>query len=136
MNQKISLTKLIIFIGLIGSGYIFSQDEKAPQPAQEQVAVEKSDIILCGHCGEIKGSEKCCKEAKVCSCGAHKGSPACCKIKLAGKDVVLCNDCGHEKGSKVCCAEDAVKCDSCKKAKGSPGCCLKVDTKVKPIKTD
>jgi hypothetical protein len=34
---------------------------------------------LCSKCGEIAGSEKCCKEgAELCAgCGLHKGSPGC-----------------------------------------------------------
>jgi len=88
---------------------------------------EKASIVLCGHCGQVKGSDVCCaKDAIVCSCGAHKGSPVCCKIKLSGQDVTLCNNCGSVKGTDICCATDAVKCDNCGKTKGSPGCCLSV----------
>lgn len=33
---------------------------------------------ICPKCGEIAGSERCCKEAELCpGCGLHKGSPGC-----------------------------------------------------------
>jgi len=38
---------------------------------------------LCKGCGEVKGSEKCCKPAgrtKCAKCGLFKGSPGCCKM--------------------------------------------------------
>ncbi|HDY65522.1 MAG TPA: hypothetical protein ENH84_04740 [Phycisphaerae bacterium] len=38
---------------------------------------------ICAKCGQIKGSDLCCKDgAKICSkCGLAKGSPGCCIIK-------------------------------------------------------
>ncbi len=79
-------------------------------------------VTLCGRCGEIKGSDKCCRAgAKRCMCGAIKGAPGCCKIPIKGKDSVLCPGCGEIKGSKKCCAPGAKRC-SCGAIKGSPGC--------------
>ena len=44
-------------------------------------------IVLCGQCGQIKGSGVCCvKDAKMCGCGAHSGSPACCVILVEAPD--------------------------------------------------
>jgi hypothetical protein len=79
---------------------------------------------LCGGCGQIKGSDVCCKaDAEECDgCGLAKGSPGCCKIEK-GQDVALCAGCGQIKGSDVCCKADAEKCGTCGLAKGSPGCC-------------
>ncbi len=50
----------------------------------------KKALALCGACGELKGSEKCCvKGAEKCSkCELNAGSPGCCTIKK-GKDVKL-----------------------------------------------
>ena len=81
-------------------------------------------LLLCGGCGQIKGSDACCaKDAKVCDkCGLAAGSPGCCKIKK-GADAKLCSKCGQIAGSDVCCKPDAAKCDKCGLAKGSPGCC-------------
>ena len=43
---------------------------------------------LCGKCGEVAGSEKCCAGgAEVCpACGLHAGSPGC-KAKCAAAPV-------------------------------------------------
>jgi hypothetical protein len=79
---------------------------------------------LCGGCGQIKGSDVCCKaDAEKCGkCDLAKGAPGCCKI-TKGTDAPLCAKCGQIKGSDVCCNADAEKCTKCKMAKGSPGCC-------------
>lgn len=57
----------------------------------------KQVAIYCGKCGEVKGSEKCCKEGEKCDkCGLHKGSALCCKELpegAAGKDI--CSGCGQ-----------------------------------------
>ncbi len=46
----------------------------AKKDAAEKVATE-----TCPKCGELAGSEKCCKDgAEICAgCGLHKGSPGC-----------------------------------------------------------
>jgi hypothetical protein len=79
---------------------------------------------LCGGCGQIKGTEACCKaDAPKCAgCDLAKGSPGCCKIKK-GTDTALCAKCGQIKGTDACCKADAPKCAKCNLAKGSPGCC-------------
>lgn len=79
---------------------------------------------LCGHCGQIKGSDSCCAEgAATCAkCELQKGSAGCCKMK-AGDDVVLCAHCGQIKGDDACCAEGAEACAKCGLHKGAPGCC-------------
>ena len=59
------------------------------QEAKVETAAMKppyADVTLCGKCGQVKGSEKCCKPgAEKCPmCGLDKGSPGCCRInKLA-----------------------------------------------------
>ncbi len=37
---------------------------------------------LCGSCGEIAGTDSCCKEgAEKCEkCGLHEGAPGCCNL--------------------------------------------------------
>ncbi len=59
---------------------------------------------LCGGCGQIKGTELCCKEGvpKCDKCELAKGSPGCCKI-TKGTEAVLCGCCGEIKGSEACC---------------------------------
>ena len=85
-----------------------------------------AEVTLCGLCGEIKGSEKCCKEgvAGCANCGLHKGSVLCCSTAISGRrDVVLCRKCGHVAFSKKCCQTGASTCPKCGLHKGSPGCC-------------
>jgi hypothetical protein len=84
------------------------------------------EITLCGLCGEVKGTEKCCKEGiALCpNCGLHKGSVLCCSSALTSRrDVLLCMKCGERKFTKKCCQEDIALCPKCGLHKGSPGCC-------------
>ena len=45
-----------------------------------------AEKALCSACGQVKGSESCCKpDAEKCGkCGLDKGSPGCCKLPKAG----------------------------------------------------
>ena len=126
MNRILSV--LVISIFMIMSTTSMTANFIPADSKEKSVEVVKGDIVLCAHCGEIKGSANCCnKEAKRCGCGAIKGSPGCCAIAIGGEDVVLCRHCGQVKGSDVCCIVTAEKCDKCGKAKGSLGCCLLVE---------
>jgi len=44
---------------------------------------------LCTKCGQVVGSEACCKPgAEKCDkCGLDKGSPGCCKLEKATEEV-------------------------------------------------
>ena len=86
---------------------------------------KQSDVALCTGCGQIKGSDMCCKEGmpKCDSCSLAKGSPGCCKIPKGAKTAALCGHCGQIKGSELCCKAGQEKCAKCDLAKGSPGCC-------------
>jgi hypothetical protein len=89
--------------------------------------------VLCFKCGQIKGSDLCCKKgAKKCSkCGLHKGSPGCCRLDGAKKPVCLCTYCGEIKGSAKCCKAGVACCSKCGLHKGSPGCC-RITKETKP----
>ena len=92
----------------------------------DEVSNNKSDsIALCVKCGQIKGSELCCKpdQVKCASCDLTKGSPGCCKIPKDATTAVLCGHCGQIKGSELCCKPNQPKCSKCGLVKGSPGCC-------------
>ncbi len=82
-------------------------------------------IVLCGGCGQIKGSKLCCaKDAVSCQkCSLTVGAPGCCKISK-GTDAMLCAGCGQVKGSTQCCDKNAANCVKCGKIQGAPGCCL------------
>jgi len=89
-------------------------------------AVSPGAVGLCTGCGQIKGSDDCCRaDAATCpGCDLAKGSPGCCKIeKGSSESVSLCTGCGQIKGSKQCCQPGQASCTKCGLAKGSPGCC-------------
>ena len=93
---------------------------------------------LCHKCGEVVGTEKCCKKegrTKCEKCGLFEGSPGCCKIpKGTTQNVALCKKCGEIKGSDKCCKEEGrKKCEKCGLFEGSPGCC-KLPACCKPPK--
>lgn len=68
-------------------------------------------LLICGKCGEVKGSEKCCSEdAGRCSeCGLIEGSPGCCSMPRSGEDARICSQCGNIEGSDQCCGNGGVK---------------------------
>ena len=65
--------------------------EATVQTAAATVADVKGQK-LCLKCGQIKGSEKCCKSGqKLCKkCGLVKDSPGCCKIPKDAKAAYYC----------------------------------------------
>lgn len=72
---------LILFALSLFSNHASAQGSHKHDINEATVKTEK--VMLCGKCGQIKGTEQCCKaDAETCSkCGLHKGSPGCCKIK-------------------------------------------------------
>lgn len=129
------MKKMIFIIGVALTATWFScgESQKPVEGSQTTAVTDVHDhdhdalasaeiIKLCGDCGEIKGSDKCCrKDAEKCGkCGLIKGSPGCCKIQ---GDTELCSKCGEIKGSEKCCNKEAEKCGKCGLIKGSPGCC-------------
>jgi len=81
-------------------------------------------LVLCGKCGQVKGTDACCKAGqKTCAgCKLQKGSPGCCAVKK-GTDAKICTECGEVKGAAKCCkAEGRKKCEACGFLAGSPGC--------------
>ncbi len=136
-NKEISSMKKLSFLTVIvccmflitAAGNInllaFDSGDASVAGEKHEHKAKKKHAKICGHCGEIKGGEKCCKaDAKKCpKCKLNAGSPGCCKIEK-GKDVALCGKCGELKGGEKCCKADAKKCPKCKKNAGSPGCCI------------
>ena len=127
--MKLKKIAILFIIALFFSGC--EQKEKLNEKTQthSHSMGKNADITLCGNCGQVKGSDICCKvDAVKCGCGAHKGSPACCTITLTGENITLCGHCGEVRGSELCCLETAEKCVKCDKIKDSPGCCLHTHT--------
>ena len=82
-------------------------------------------VPLCVKCGQIKGTDVCCKaDQTTCSiCSLAKGSPGCCRIPKGATEAALCRKCGQIKGDVLCCKAGQATCDKCGLVKGSPGCC-------------
>jgi hypothetical protein len=62
---------------------------EAPKTEAKVQAKLVPDIIVCGKCGEVKGSELCCKTEgrEVCkTCGMFKDSPGCRIMDKAKKE--------------------------------------------------
>jgi hypothetical protein len=72
MMKKLMLIGLMV---LAVAAVSFAQTPTTNSDAAK--AAEKA--VLCKKCGEVKGSEKCCKpDTEKCSvCGLNKGSPGC-----------------------------------------------------------
>jgi hypothetical protein len=113
-----SIAVFVVFLGVNGC-------KKSDNAGAKSGAVYAASVELCTDCGQIKGSEMCCKpDQTMCEgCGLVKGSPGCCKIPKDAETAAICTDCGQIKGSESCCKPDQVKCESCGLVKGSPGCC-------------
>ncbi len=79
--KKIGFSLLLI-AAMTMSVSAFACGENKADKAKAAVA-EKA---LCGKCGQVKGSDLCCKAgAEKCGkCGLDKGSPGCCKLPKAG----------------------------------------------------
>lgn len=84
-----------------------------------------ASVELCTDCGQIKGSELCCKpgQATCAGCGLAKGSPGCCNIPEGAETAAICTGCGQIKGGELCCQPNQPTCPECGLVKGSPGCC-------------
>ncbi|MBW8016450.1 MAG: hypothetical protein FVQ82_09700 [Planctomycetes bacterium] len=122
MNKRKYILTLMIALTLTGVT-IFVQGCKK---STDDVAKNTSDsVALCVKCGQIKGSDLCCKpdQAKCGSCGLTKGSPGCCKIPKDATAAAICSHCGQIKGGELCCKPDQETCSKCGLVKGSPGCC-------------
>lgn len=54
--------------------------------SKSDTTVAPGTVGLCTQCGQIEGSDQCCRPgAATCpKCGLHKGSPGCCKMPLDG----------------------------------------------------
>ncbi len=84
-----------------------------------------ASVELCTMCGQVKGSELCCKpnQVKCAGCGLTKGSLGCCKIPEGAKTAAICATCGQIKETSLCCKPNEPTCPKCGLVKGSPGCC-------------
>ncbi|MCH7556288.1 MAG: hypothetical protein IIB56_02395 [Planctomycetes bacterium] len=107
-----------VFLGVDGCGRSGTGSSKAGKAFG-------ASVELCIKCGQIKGSDLCCKpnQTKCSSCGLVKGSPGCCNIPKDAQTTAICTKCGQIKGNTLCCKPNQPKCPKCGLVKGSPGCC-------------
>ena len=85
-NEKILV--IITLLALIGIALAASSCEKSEPVGRGTSDVSQPDssqaaaVELCTKCGQIAGSDKCCKAGteKCSACGLDKGSPGCCKL--------------------------------------------------------
>ncbi len=122
--RRLSLVMAAVASALM-LGACQGKKSSSAKPAETTDAKTAGKILICVKCGQVKGSDVCCKEgaAKCGMCGLHKDSPGCCRLGKATEDVCLCTHCGEIKGSDKCCKEGAAKCSKCGLNKDSPGCC-------------
>ena len=121
---KMRMVKLFVLLASVSIAALVMAGCGGGKAAPAAKPAAKKGAKLCGKCGLIKGSAKCCKPGAKCGkCGLIKGSPGCCKLPKGNKgDVPLCGKCGQIKGAAKCCKPGA-KCGKCGLLKGSPGCC-------------
>jgi hypothetical protein len=76
--MKKILWSFIIGLFIVVPGMAIAVEEKA----EAKIVKETKTTTLCGKCGQIKGTDACCKvDAQKCTkCGLTKGSPGCCKL--------------------------------------------------------
>ena len=107
--MKKMLKCLCMVIALVGGTVIASA--ACSGCATHKAEMKGMGEELCTNCGEMKGSEKCCKPAMKCDkCGMHKGAPGCCKMEKGEKMDKTCGMCGEMKGSEKC-SKPEMKCE-------------------------
>ena len=116
---------VVMAVALVGVFLYVNGCKKTDEESSVSNKAVDDSIQLCVMCGQIKGSELCCKpnQPKCSKCGLVKGSPGCCNIPKDAKTAAICAKCGQIKGSVLCCKPDQLKCPKCGLVKGSPGCC-------------
>ena len=115
----------LMIVAVVAVAVAFMGINGCKKSGDEAKKTVSDSIQLCLHCGQIKGSDLCCKpgQTKCPDCGIVKGSPGCCKIPEEAKTAAICTSCGQIKGTALCCKPDQPKCPKCGLVKGSPGCC-------------
>jgi hypothetical protein len=81
MNRQVRNLLFLAVVIMVGVSFCIIGCEKKDTPAATDQAYE-SNVALCTNCGQIAGSDLCCKPGaiKCDKCGLTKGSPGCCKL--------------------------------------------------------
>ena len=80
LNRKCMMMVMgAALVGLLLSG---SGCKESDEESSVGTARAADSVALCVKCGQIKGSDLCCKpdQATCAGCGLVKDSPGCCKI--------------------------------------------------------
>ena len=79
-RQLVFLMVMILVLPLL----VVNGCKKASDEDETAAAVTSAvdGVQLCSDCGQVKGSDLCCKpgQEKCSKCGLVKGSPGCCKM--------------------------------------------------------
>jgi hypothetical protein len=125
--MKVSKKLLVIVMAIAVVGVFLSSSgcKKSDTESVKAGQAAAASVELCTTCGQIKGSELCCKpdQPKCAGCSLAKGSPGCCKIPAGAQSAAICTKCGQIEGTEVCCKPGQTTCAGCGLVKGSPGCC-------------
>ena len=96
MSKLSKIALLLSAFAVVGLGlYVGGCSKDSPTGSAKAATTE-----LCVKCGQIKGSETCCKaDAEKCDkCELAKGAPGCCVIPKGAEKIELCNKCGQVAG--------------------------------------
>ena len=108
-GKCLMIVMLLTFVGVFLS---VNGCKKSGEENSNAEGADKTVMLLCIKCGQVKGNELCCKldQVKCPKCGLAKGSPGCCKIPKDMQTMAMCSKCGKIIGGKLCCACDVAKC--------------------------
>ncbi len=125
--MKLNRKHLMMVMGAALFGILLYVNGCKESGEESSVGTAKAadSVALCVKCGQIKGSDLCCKSTRdICSkCNLVKGAPGCCNIPKGATEAAICTKCGQIKGTELCCKPNQADCDKCGLVKGSPGCC-------------
>jgi hypothetical protein len=79
--MKTKIMVLVMAITLVGMIFLAGGCKKEEPKTALDAAKSAVNETLCAKCGQVKGSDVCCKAdaVKCTKCGKDKGSPGCCK---------------------------------------------------------
>lgn len=125
--MKLNRKHLMMIMGaaLLGTLLYVNGCKESGEESSVGTAKAADSVALCVKCGQIQGSDLCCKPTRdICSkCNLVKGSPGCCNIPKGATEAAICTKCGQIKGSELCCKPNQSLCAMCGLVEGSPGCC-------------
>ena len=73
---------VLVAVAMFGMILWVNGCKKEESTSNMSVPTMNGNVELCSKCGQIKGSDLCCKagQEKCPKCGLAKGSPGCCKL--------------------------------------------------------